>query len=166
MRTAGVLMRPFSVNHDDEEYTIAITPDLPTEELDNSLSMGDEHLDTIPATESDEVIKSSVENFVPIPSESKDFYDIEKIYLNPLFDEEIISDKIDASIISSLKIDSLLEQFSGELAHIDLIPSGINEDNLDLEGDIHLVERLLYDNSSPRPPKELNSTESFPPSHI
>ncbi|GJS04886.1 hypothetical protein Tco_0321394 [Tanacetum coccineum] len=31
--------------------------------------MGDEHLDTIPATESDEVIKSSVENLIPIPSE-------------------------------------------------------------------------------------------------
>nr|GEX54850.1 hypothetical protein [Tanacetum cinerariifolium] len=34
-----------------------------------TLSMGDEHLDTIPATESDEVIKSSVEDLVPIPSE-------------------------------------------------------------------------------------------------
>nr|GFB80170.1 hypothetical protein [Tanacetum cinerariifolium] len=33
------------------------------------LSIGDEHLDTIPATESDEVIKSSVENLIPIPSE-------------------------------------------------------------------------------------------------
>nr|GEW47790.1 hypothetical protein [Tanacetum cinerariifolium] len=33
--------------------------------------MGDEHLDTIPATESDEVIKSSVEDLVPIPSESE-----------------------------------------------------------------------------------------------
>nr|GFC82652.1 hypothetical protein [Tanacetum cinerariifolium] len=31
--------------------------------------MGDEHLDTIPATKSDEVIKSSVENLVLIPSE-------------------------------------------------------------------------------------------------
>ncbi|GJS76722.1 hypothetical protein Tco_0726603 [Tanacetum coccineum] len=44
---------------DDDEYTIlyrsskAITPDLPTEEPDNSLSMGDEHLCTIPETESD-----------------------------------------------------------------------------------------------------------------
>ncbi|GJV15698.1 hypothetical protein Tco_1361021 [Tanacetum coccineum] len=37
----------------------AITPDLPIKEPDNSLSMGDEHLDTIP----------SVENLVPIPSE-------------------------------------------------------------------------------------------------
>nr|GFC84335.1 hypothetical protein [Tanacetum cinerariifolium] len=42
---------------------------LSTEEPIESLSMGDEHLDTIPATESDEVIKSSVENLVPIPSE-------------------------------------------------------------------------------------------------
>nr|GEY01980.1 hypothetical protein [Tanacetum cinerariifolium] len=33
--------------------------------------MGDEHLDAIPATESDEVIKSSVEDLVPIPSESE-----------------------------------------------------------------------------------------------
>ncbi|GJR96013.1 hypothetical protein Tco_0268187 [Tanacetum coccineum] len=30
-----------------------------------------EHLDTIPVTESDEVIKSSVENLVPIPNESE-----------------------------------------------------------------------------------------------
>nr|GEW12587.1 hypothetical protein [Tanacetum cinerariifolium] len=48
---------------DDEDYTIAITP--------ISLSMGDEHLDTIPATKSDEFIKPSVENLVPIPSESE-----------------------------------------------------------------------------------------------
>ncbi|GJS96541.1 hypothetical protein Tco_0803509 [Tanacetum coccineum] len=56
---------------DDEDDTIAITPVLPIEEPDNSLSMGDEHLDTIPETESDEFIKSSVENLVPIPSESE-----------------------------------------------------------------------------------------------
>ncbi|GJR09932.1 hypothetical protein Tco_0792584 [Tanacetum coccineum] len=72
----------FYDDDDDDEYTIqyreylenssnAITPDLPTEEPDNSLSMGDEHLSTIPETESDEVIKSSVEDLVPIPSESE-----------------------------------------------------------------------------------------------
>ncbi|GJW83638.1 hypothetical protein Tco_0156783 [Tanacetum coccineum] len=71
---------------DDDEYTIqyreylenssnAITPDLPTEEPDNTLSMGDEHLSTIPETESDEVIKSSVEDLVPIPSESEGIFD-------------------------------------------------------------------------------------------
>nr|GFB54349.1 hypothetical protein [Tanacetum cinerariifolium] len=56
---------------DDEDYTIAVTPSLSTEEPDNSLSMGDEHLDTIPTTESNEFIKSSVENLIPIPSESE-----------------------------------------------------------------------------------------------
>nr|GEW15006.1 hypothetical protein [Tanacetum cinerariifolium] len=54
---------------DDDDYNSAITPVLSTKETENSPSMGDEHLDTIPAAESDEVIKSSVENLVPIPSE-------------------------------------------------------------------------------------------------
>nr|GFC69870.1 hypothetical protein [Tanacetum cinerariifolium] len=53
------------------DYTIAITPVLYTEEPNNSLSMGDENLDNIPATESDEVINSSVEDLVPIPNESE-----------------------------------------------------------------------------------------------
>ncbi|GJS23872.1 hypothetical protein Tco_0452504 [Tanacetum coccineum] len=60
-----------SVTCDDEDdyIPLAITTDLPIEESENSLIMGDEPLSTIPATESDEVIKSSVENLVPIPSE-------------------------------------------------------------------------------------------------
>ncbi|GKD38799.1 hypothetical protein Tco_1259006 [Tanacetum coccineum] len=209
---------------------ITITPVLPTEEPDNSLSMRDEHLSTIPETKSDELIKSSVENLVPIPSESEDFSDIEsecdvpvcdnfttfsnplfdadddfsssddesfsdedvpkEIYSNPLFDEEIISTKIDphhfnaesdliesllnrdTSIVSSPKFDSLLGEFSGELAHINLISLEIDEADFDPEEEIRLVEKLLYDNSSPRPPEKLNFEnsdaviESFSPSHI
>ncbi|GKG40729.1 hypothetical protein Tco_0469941, partial [Tanacetum coccineum] len=68
---------------DDKEYTIqvreyyknspvAITPVLLTLEPEDSLIMGDEDLSTIPEKESDEVIKSSVEDLVPIPSESED----------------------------------------------------------------------------------------------
>ncbi|GJX25533.1 hypothetical protein Tco_0231829 [Tanacetum coccineum] len=49
--------------------SVAITPDLP---ITDSLIMGDEELSTIPEKESDEFIKSSVEDLVPIPSESKD----------------------------------------------------------------------------------------------
>ncbi|GJS81197.1 hypothetical protein Tco_0747738 [Tanacetum coccineum] len=215
--------RPAFYLDDDEEYTIAITPDLPTEEPEYSLSMGDEHLSTIPEKESDELIKSSVENLVPIPSESEVTSDNEsecdvpvddesspifttfsnplfdsnddftssddeslsdedvpkenfKIYSNPLFDnEEIISTKIDPHsfnaesnfiesllnrdtlIDSSPKFDYLLEEFSGELAHIDPIPPGIEKADFDLEEEIRLVENLSYDNSSPRPPKECNS---------
>ncbi|GKD70526.1 hypothetical protein Tco_1324616, partial [Tanacetum coccineum] len=54
--------------------SIAITLVLPTLEPDDSLIMGDEHLSTIPKKESDELIKSSVEDLVPIPSESKDTF--------------------------------------------------------------------------------------------
>ncbi|GKA22730.1 hypothetical protein Tco_0708692 [Tanacetum coccineum] len=55
---------------DDDEYTIiyrkpkAITPNLPTVEPDNSLIMGDEHLNTIPETESDEIIKLVLRSFL------------------------------------------------------------------------------------------------------
>nr|GFD52498.1 hypothetical protein [Tanacetum cinerariifolium] len=45
----------------------AVTPNEPV----NSLSMGDEHLDTVRTTESDELIKSCVKNLVPNPSESE-----------------------------------------------------------------------------------------------
>nr|GEY19380.1 transposase (putative), gypsy type [Tanacetum cinerariifolium] len=48
-------------DNDDEDYAIAVTPSLSTEEPNNSLT-----------TESDEVIKSSVEDLVPIPSDFKD----------------------------------------------------------------------------------------------
>nr|GEV01271.1 hypothetical protein [Tanacetum cinerariifolium] len=56
---------------DDDDCTIAFTPILSIEEPDNSLSMEGEHLDTVSVTESDELIKSSVENLVSIPSESE-----------------------------------------------------------------------------------------------
>nr|GEU88240.1 hypothetical protein [Tanacetum cinerariifolium] len=62
-------------DEEEEDYTIAVTPSLSTEEPDNSLSIGDEHLDTVPATESDEFIKSSVENLIPIPNQFEDFSD-------------------------------------------------------------------------------------------
>nr|GFC25258.1 hypothetical protein [Tanacetum cinerariifolium] len=52
---------------DDDDYDSAITPVLSIEETDNSLSMGDEQLNTILTTESNEVIKSSVEDLVSIP---------------------------------------------------------------------------------------------------
>ncbi|GJU75142.1 hypothetical protein Tco_1272212 [Tanacetum coccineum] len=198
------LLKDLQIIREDLNSSNAITLDLPTEEPDNSLSMGDEHLSIIPETESDELIKSSVENLVPIPSESEDFSDNEsvcdvpvcddftffsnplfdsddnfsssddesfsdedvpkenfKIYSNPLFDEEIISSRIDPphfnvesdliesllnqdiSMVSYPKIDSLLEEFSGELAHINLVPPGINKADFDPEEDIRLIEELF-----------------------
>ncbi|GKC46807.1 hypothetical protein Tco_1064529 [Tanacetum coccineum] len=135
---------------DDEEYTIQykeylersskeITPDLPIEEPDNSLSMGNEHLSTIPETESVEVIKSSVEDLVPIPSESKgisdDICDV-PFCDNNHFDAKfgLINSLLSRDIsITSPKIDFLPEEFAGELNLIDPILPGIDEDNFDEE---------------------------------
>nr|GEW52068.1 hypothetical protein [Tanacetum cinerariifolium] len=102
-----------------------------------------------------ELLESSVENLVPIPSES-----------------EVTSNNENTLIDSSPKFDYLLEEFSGELSHIDPILSRIEEADFDLEEEIRLVENLLYDNSSPRSPEELNAkiadtiVESFSPSLI
>nr|GEW41833.1 zinc finger, CCHC-type [Tanacetum cinerariifolium] len=52
--------------------SIAITPVLPTMEPEDSLIIGDEDLNTIPEKESDELIKSSVEDLNLIISESED----------------------------------------------------------------------------------------------
>nr|GFB51836.1 hypothetical protein [Tanacetum cinerariifolium] len=51
----------------------------------------------------------------------------------------------------------LLFEFSGKLAHLNPILPEIKEADFDLEEEIRFVENLLYDNSSPRPPKELNA---------
>ncbi|GKG20643.1 hypothetical protein Tco_0380444, partial [Tanacetum coccineum] len=51
------------------------------------------------------------------------------------------------------KIDFLFDEFASELTRLQLIPPGIDNINLDSEGDILLLENLLYDNSSPRPPE-------------
>nr|GEX49672.1 hypothetical protein [Tanacetum cinerariifolium] len=79
----------------------------------------------------------------------------------------------DSSIVpSSSKIDSLLGEFAGELTLLKSIPSGIDETGYHPENEIRLSQRLLYDNSSPRPPEEFVSensnadAESFSPSPI
>nr|GFA70245.1 reverse transcriptase domain-containing protein [Tanacetum cinerariifolium] len=66
----------------------------------------------------------------------------------------------DSSLIISSKIDSLLDEFASELTLLKSILPGIDETDCDHEEDIRLIERLLYDNSSPRPPKEFVSDNS------
>ncbi|GKD62017.1 hypothetical protein Tco_1299526 [Tanacetum coccineum] len=60
---------------------------LPTMEPEDSLSMRDEHLSTIPEKELDKVIKSSVEDLFPIPSESEDTFESYSDYDLPSCDD-------------------------------------------------------------------------------
>ncbi|GKA91498.1 hypothetical protein Tco_0813368, partial [Tanacetum coccineum] len=73
--TFAISKIPICYDDDDDEYSFAtqeylkkfssaITPDLPKSD---SLIMEDKHFDTIPETESDELIKSSVEDLVHTP---------------------------------------------------------------------------------------------------
>nr|GEX37939.1 RNA-directed DNA polymerase, eukaryota [Tanacetum cinerariifolium] len=178
--------------------------------------MGDEHLNTIPAIESNELIKSSVENLVPNPSESEgekgcdmpacfttfsnvlfdaeyEFDSVddqslsnedfpEEIFSNPLFEEEIISTKMDphhfdvesdliestlnrdSSITpSSSKIDSLLNEIADELTLLKSIPPGIDKTDCYPEEDIRFTKRLLYDNSSPQIDLTFTPDDPMPP---
>nr|GEV23470.1 hypothetical protein [Tanacetum cinerariifolium] len=67
--------RPAFYNYDDdddEDYTIAITPEEPVD----SLIMKDEHLDTIPATKSDEDLSNSNDDSTSI---DEDYFSIDNI---------------------------------------------------------------------------------------
>nr|GFB81966.1 hypothetical protein [Tanacetum cinerariifolium] len=148
----------------------------PTEPID-SLSMRDEHLDTISATESDEFIKSYVENLVPNPSESEgengcDVLACFKTFSNVLFDDAYDSDSSDDQSLSDEDINSLFNEFADELTLFKSFSPGIDETDCHPEKEIRLTKRLLYDNSSPHPPEEIVSDnsnadiESFSPSPI
>nr|GEW86210.1 hypothetical protein [Tanacetum cinerariifolium] len=52
--------------------------------------------------------------------------------------------------ISSSRIDSLLDEFNGELILLKSIPPGIDETDCDPEEEIRLIAKLLYNNSSPQ----------------
>ncbi|GJY63094.1 hypothetical protein Tco_0464554 [Tanacetum coccineum] len=164
------------IDDDDDEYTIqyreylersskAITPDLSTGgNRYLSKYVGYEHLNTIPETKSDEVIKSSVKNLVPIPSESevtsdnmcdvpfcdKNHFDAESDLMESLINQE-------TSIVYSLKIDSLLEELACELAPI---PPRIHEADFDPKEDILASDFWLVDDDSF---EDIDCVEASPP---
>nr|GEV00867.1 hypothetical protein [Tanacetum cinerariifolium] len=160
---------------DDDDYNSAIIPNEPVDYL----SMRDEHLNTISATESNEFIKSSVENLVLNPSESEGksecdmpAYEAFTTFSNVLFDVDYDFYSSDDQSFSDEDIDSLFDEFAGEHTLLKSIPLGIDETDCYPEEETYFTKRLLYDNSSPRPPEEIlfaNSNadiESFCPSLI
>nr|GEZ80195.1 hypothetical protein [Tanacetum cinerariifolium]GEZ99399.1 hypothetical protein [Tanacetum cinerariifolium] len=142
---------PAFYNNDNEDYTIAITPDFL---IMNSLSMGDEHLCTISETKLDELIKSSVENLVLNPRESDGLSDIGKEPNSENSDDVIES--FSPSPIPVEGSDSLMEEIDIFLTPDDSIPPGIENDDYGFEGGIIFLEELLS-NDSP----SLSDNESF-----
>nr|GEV86151.1 hypothetical protein [Tanacetum cinerariifolium] len=121
--------------------SIAITFDLPTVEPEDSLRMGDEHLDTILKMKSDEFIKSSVENLIPNPkfiSENSDVT-IESFSPSPIPVEDS---------------DSLMEEIDLFFTSDDSIPPSIENDDYDSEMDILILDELLSNDSLSLPENE------------
>ncbi|GJX27400.1 hypothetical protein Tco_0233696 [Tanacetum coccineum] len=164
------------LDDDDDEYTViwrrpkAITPDEPIEEPDNSLSMGDEHLDTI----------SSVEILVPIPSEfegiSDDTCDVPVGEDSSIFDalsdhSEILSDSNDDGT-SSDDFEDIEYVSLEEVNDVDQEEKEFDlEDILQIQ-DVILREKLLNINrlivnieslnDNPSPDRVFKSPSSFP----
>nr|GEV81579.1 retrovirus-related Pol polyprotein from transposon TNT 1-94 [Tanacetum cinerariifolium] len=142
---------------------------IPSEPID-SLSMEDEHLNTISATKSDEFIKSCIENLVPNPKIIP--MEIDQHSFNAESDLIESMPNHDSSITISSKIDSLFDEFADKLTLLTSILPGFDETDCHPEKETRFAKRLLYDNSSPRPPEEIVSDnsnadiESFSPSPI
>ncbi|GJW74365.1 hypothetical protein Tco_0133735 [Tanacetum coccineum] len=126
---------PLSVVISELPPCVAFTPVLSTEETVGSLIMEDEHLDTIPVMESDEVIKSSVEDLVTIPSESEGIP--EKMCDVPFHD-------------NSPPLDILKYQFEGF--------SDSNDDSTSIDDNSFSIDDINYVEASP-PDSELVSLE-------
>nr|GEV62262.1 hypothetical protein [Tanacetum cinerariifolium] len=159
----------------------AIMTSFQIEEPNDSLIIKDEDINTIIEKESDEENESRIKNLFHIPNDcvvfsrplfdsysdttSSEYFSVnesileEDIFSNlPFeFDEESISSDVNPIYD---EIDPFLDKFACELV---LINPRIDEINFDHEEDIRLIEKKLYDNSSPLLPEELNSKNSIEP---
>nr|GEW16875.1 hypothetical protein [Tanacetum cinerariifolium] len=111
-------------------------------------------------SDSDDVTFNDKESIHDIPIEES------KVFSNPLFDnDEINSNELESHVETNFieylsNHDALInkfqkiEEFSGELAHIN---PEVPESDFDFEEEIHLIKNLLYDNPSLRPLEELNA---------
>nr|GEY53209.1 hypothetical protein [Tanacetum cinerariifolium] len=133
--------------------------------------MGYKHLSITPETESDEVTESIAENILPIPSECEvtledkiecdvphkdNFSPAFTTFSNPLFND---NDDLDSSDNESLPDEDVLADEFKVYSNPLFDEDEINSDKLDphcFNEEIRLIKSLLYDNSSPRSPKELN----------
>nr|GEY56729.1 hypothetical protein [Tanacetum cinerariifolium] len=123
----------------------AVTPSEPID----SLNMGDEHLNTIPVTESDEFIKSCVENHVPNPSESEGENECDvpagfTTFSNVLFDADYDSDSSDDQSLSDEDVSEKI--YSNPLFNKEIIPMEIDQHSFNAESD--LIESLPNHDSS------------------
>nr|GFA39329.1 hypothetical protein [Tanacetum cinerariifolium] len=174
---------PIFFYDEDEEYTIqyreylekspdAITTVLSNEEPEYSLSIGYEHPNTTSETESDERIKSGVEELVPIPRECEVISEDKKEFIEyveaSLSDPEIVIVE-EENVVQQEEEEVDLE----DISKIQDVVLRIENFGYDSEGDIRFLKELPIDDSNnessdfeddplfPRPPLEPPDVEFF-----
>nr|GEY21514.1 hypothetical protein [Tanacetum cinerariifolium] len=126
----------------------AVAPILLTKETEHPLSMGYENLNTTPKTESDEIIKSGVEELVPIPNEC----------------EVTLKDKRECNVLS-FEDSSTCDVCDN---HSDIL-SDSNDDDISSDDDdfedidiTRLIVNIKSLNDNPTPDRVLNSSVLIP----
>nr|GEU48580.1 hypothetical protein [Tanacetum cinerariifolium] len=163
--------------------SICYDDDVDEEMPGDSLIMGNEDLHTIPEKESDEFIKSSVEDLVPIPIESEDtsdsdkqcdlpFYDNSVTFSNPLFDvnddftssndESLLEEDVRRKILKFIRT-LFLNLMTSDIDEIDVdVSTDIKDGYHDSEGDIIYLESLLITDTIPNLPPEDKEIQGLP----
>ncbi|GJZ76066.1 hypothetical protein Tco_0640531, partial [Tanacetum coccineum] len=144
-------------------------------EPEDSLIMGDEHLSTIPEKESDEVIKSSDEDLVPIPSESEHTSDNDSecdlpfcvnyvTFSNPLFDaNNDFTSSDDESLLEGDVLEENFKIYSYPLFEFDDEYPLFNEVLENIESEDSYVSKLDEPDLIVTPLSKLNEDECFDP---
>nr|GEY55216.1 hypothetical protein [Tanacetum cinerariifolium] len=115
--------------------------------------LNDDHSSDFKTKSSSTSLNSLLEETHTFDNSLPEFTTFSKVLFDSKYEEIIPMESLctyDSSLPISSKIDSLLDEFAGELTLLKSIPPGIDETDYDFEEDIHLIEKLLYDNSSPR----------------
>nr|GEZ26452.1 hypothetical protein [Tanacetum cinerariifolium] len=159
---------PIFFYDEDEEYTIqyreylekspdAVTTVLPNEEPEYSLSMGYEHPNTTSEMESDEIIKSGVEELVPNPSENevtsedKKECDVLVCENSPICDDhsKILSNSNNVDISSDDDAFEDIEYVEASLPDPEIISleeESVEEEEVDLEYNFQIQDVILREN--------------------
>ncbi|GKC86228.1 hypothetical protein Tco_1141945, partial [Tanacetum coccineum] len=179
-KSLAVTRRIQSICDNDDEYSIqtqeylkkfssTITPDLPIKEPDNSLSMGDEHLDTIPSVKNLVLIPSEFEGIsddtcdVPVcedPSTFDALSDHSKILSNSN-DDDTSSDNDDFEDVEYKEVNDVdQEEKEFDLEDIFQIQDVIlREKLLNIN---RLISNIVFLKDNPTPDRMLESPSPFP----
>nr|GEW92790.1 hypothetical protein [Tanacetum cinerariifolium] len=104
----------------------AITPILSTKEPEHLLSMGYEHLNIIPETESDKVTKSNVKNLLPIPSECDVTLKDKRKCDVPIFENSLVCDN-HSDTLSDSKIDDDISVYDDDFEDIEYVEASLSD---------------------------------------